>query len=54
MESPVQEGYYKSPARVRYYGKLTKSLINPNVESDGTMNNDNLNQAIIDLKAEAE
>ena len=31
-----------------------KSLINSNVESDGTINNDKLNQAINDLKAESE
>ena len=54
MESPVQEGYYTSPARERYYEQLTKILINSNVESDGTINNDKLNKAITDLKAEEE
>ena len=54
MASLVQEGYYTSPARERYYDQLTKSLINPNVESDGTINNDKLNQEITDLKAEDE
>ena len=52
MASPVREEYYTSPARDRYYEQLTKSLINLNVESDGTINNDKLNQAITDLKAE--
>ena len=54
MASPVQEGYYTSPARERYYEQLTKILINSNVKSDGTINNDKLNQAITDLKAEEE
>ena len=51
MASPVREEYYTSPAKERYYEQLKKSLINPNVESDGTINNDKLNQAINDLKA---
>ena len=54
MASPVREGYYTSPARERYYDQLAKSLINPNVGSDGTINNDKLNQAITDLKSEEE
>ena len=53
MASPVREGYYTSPAQERYYEQLTKSLINSNVGSDGTINNDKLNQAITDLKAES-
>ena len=44
MESPVQEGYYTSPAQERYYDHLTKCVINSNVGSDGTINNDKLNQ----------
>ena len=52
MASLVREGYYTpSPARERYYDQPTKSLINSNVGSDGTINNDKLNQAINDLKA---
>ena len=55
MASPVQEEYYQpSPARERYYDQLAKSLINSNVGSDGTINNDKLNQAITDLNAEYE
>ena len=55
MASPVQKGYYQpSPARERYYDQLEKSLINLNVGSDVTINNDNLNQAITQLKAEKE
>ena len=54
MVSPLQEGYYTSPARERYYEQLTKCVINSNVGSDGTINNDKLNQAITDLKSEAE
>ena len=52
MASPVQEVCYTSPARERYYDQLTKCVINSNVGSDGTINNDKLNQAITDLKAE--
>ena len=54
MASPVQEGYYTSPARERYYDQLGKSLINSNVGSDGTINNNKLYQAITDLTSEAE
>ena len=54
MASPVREGCYTSPARERYYDQLAKSLINSNVGSDGTINNDKLNQAITILKAESE
>ena len=55
MASPVQEGYYQpSPERERYYDKLVKSLINSTVGSDGTINNDNLNEAITQFKAEKE
>ena len=54
MASPVQEGYYISPARERYYDQLAKSFINSNVGSDGTINNYKLNQAITYSRAEAE
>ena len=55
MASPVREGYYiPSPARERYYDQLAKSLINLNVGSDGTINNDKCNQEITPLKAENE
>ena len=54
MAPPVQEGHYMpSPAREIYYDQMVKSLINSNVGSDGTINNDKLNQAITDLKSEA-
>ena len=55
MASPVQEGYYQpSLARERYYDQLAKSIINSNVGSDGPINNDKLNLAITQLKAEKE
>ena len=54
MASPVWEEYYTSPALERYYEQLTRSLINSNTKSDGNINNDKLNQAITDLKAELE
>ena len=54
MASPIRERYYTSPERERYYDQLAKSLINSKVRSDGTINNDKLNQAITDLKDEAE
>ena len=54
MTSPVREEYYTSSARDRYNEQLTKSLIDSNVESDGTINNEKLNQVITYLKAEAE
>ena len=43
-----------SPARERYYDQLAKILINSNVGSDGTINDDKLNQAITYLKSEEE
>ena len=51
IESPVREEYYTSPERERYYNQLIKILINSNVGSDGTINNDKINQAITDLEA---
>ena len=54
MASPVREEYYTSPAQERYFDQLTKSLINSNVESDRTIKNDKINQAITDFKSEAE
>ena len=55
MATPVPEGHYMpSPARERYYDTLAKSLINSTVRSDGTIKNDNLNEAITQLKAEKE
>ena len=55
MASPVQEGYYQpSPAWEIYYDQPAKSLINSNVGSDGTINNDKLNEAITQLKSEKE
>ena len=54
MASPVPEGHYMpSPARERYYDQLAKSLINPNIGSYRTINNDKLNPEINVLKAEA-
>ena len=51
--SPVQEGLYQiSPARERYYDKMAESLIKAKVRSDGTINNDKLNEAITQLKSE--
>ena len=55
IASPVQEGYYQpSPARERYYDQQVKSLINSNVGSDGTINNDKLNQEVTVLLSEYE
>ena len=55
MASLLQEGYYQPPpARERQYEQLAKSLINSNVGSDITINNDKLNEAITKLKAEKE
>ena len=51
MASPVQEVLYKpSPARERYYDKMSESLIKVKVRSDLTINNYKLNQAITQLK----
>ena len=55
MASPVQEGLYQpSPAQERYYDKMADSLIEANVHSDGTINNEELHKAITLLKYEKE
>ena len=39
--SPVQQGLYQiSPARERYYDKISNSLIEANFQSNGTINNE--------------
>ena len=53
--SPVQEGLYQiSPARDKYYDMMAYNIIEANVGSDGTINNDDLHKAITKLKAEEE
>ena len=55
MASPVQERFYQpSPAQDRYYDKLDESLIRAKVGSERTINNDDLNKAITQLKSEKE
>ena len=49
--SPVQEGLYKiSPARERYYDMMADNIIEANVGSDETINNEELHKAITILK----
>ena len=55
MASPVQEGLYQpSPARERYYDMMADDIIKVNVGSDKTINNDELDKAITQLKYEKE
>ena len=55
MASPVQEVFYQPyPAQERYYDKLAESLIKAKAGSDGTINNDDLDKAITQLKSEKE
>ena len=55
MASPVQEGLYQPyTARDRYYDKMAESLIETKVGSDGTINDEDLHNAIIVLKSEKE
>ena len=55
MATPVPEGLYKpSPARERYYYQISDSLIELNVHSNGTINDEELYKAIILLKSEKE
>ena len=52
MASPVKEGLYQlSPARERYYYQIANSLIEANVQSNGTINNEELHKAITLLKS---
>ena len=51
--SSLQEGLYQiSPARERYYDMMANNIIEANVRSDETINNDNLHKAITVLKSE--
>ena len=53
MASPVQEGLYELyPERERYYDKMAESLIKTKVQSDGTINNEELHKAITQLKSQ--
>ena len=55
MASPVQEGLYQpSPARERYYDTMSESLIEANVQSDGTINDEELHKEITIFKSEKE
>ena len=53
--TPVQEElYHPSPAQERYYDKMADSLIEANVGSDGTINDEELHKEITLLKYEKE
>ena len=55
MESPVQEGLYQPyPARERYYDQMADSLIKAKLQSDGTINDEELHKATTLLKSEKE
>ena len=55
MISPIQEGLYQpSPARERYYDQISDSLIEANVQSDITINDEELHKSITLLKSEKE
>ena len=55
MATPVPEGLYKpSPARERYYDQIADSLIESNVQSNGTISDEELYKAITLLKSEKE
>ena len=55
MAKPVQGGLYRiSPAQERYYDMMADKIIKAKVGSDGTINNDKLNEAITQLKSEKE
>ena len=54
-ESPLQQGLYQiSPARERYYDMMANKIIETNVGSEGTINNEELRKAITILKYEEE
>ena len=55
MATPVPEGFYfPSPARERYYDQISDSLIEANVQSDITINDEELHKSITLLKSEKE
>ena len=55
MATPVPERLYQpSPARDRYYDQIADSLIEWNVQSNGTIKKDDLHKAITKLKTEEE
>ena len=52
MASLVQEGFYQpSPARERYYDQISDSIIKANVQSNVTINDEELHKAITLLKS---
>ena len=55
MASPAQEGLYQpSLAQERYYYQISNSLIEASVQSNGTINDEELHKAITRLKYENE
>ena len=55
MAKPVQEGLYQiSPARKRYHDMMANNIIEMNVGSEGTINDEDLRKAITILKSEEE
>ena len=55
MASPVKEGLYQpSTARERYYDQIADNIIEANVQSNGTINYEELHKAITLLKSEKE
>ena len=55
MAKPVQEGLYQiSPARERYYDMMANNIIETNVKSEGTINDEEICKAITVLKYKEE
>ena len=53
--SPVQHGLYQiSPARERYYDLMENNIVEMNVGSEGTINNEEIRKEITILKSEEE
>ena len=55
VAKPVQEGSYQiSPARERYYDMMADNIIETNVGSEGTLNDEDIRKAINIFKSEEE
>ena len=52
LDVTYQRAFMATSAQVEYYREMTKSLIKANTVRDGKICNENIHQAVIDLRAE--
>ena len=52
LDVTYQQVFMETSVQDEYYREMTKSLIKANIGSDGKIRNENIHQAVIDLRAE--